>query len=516
MNVENTKGKAKYNISGASVKAALLFLVAAALAFGIIKTVSECTKEGSLADKYSDKSIINSGSTINNSTVNEVFGDYTEISKNLSLLQATNTEWTNVDKNPEEKGFNCIAVEDEGTRMVYNLDPDNLCGLGYRLSDFDYLWVDSVNTGFYCVINIPGETVDLSGYYILVRDSTGNLASRLIINCYEAKAVKLNDTIVTGTLIAPYANVEYGNTVVYGEILAKGTTGQRAYYKEISFGGLETLLAESMKVSFSNGLVRKKAYQWLKTNYPEVYGNYKSDYVLSQEDCLLVTELDFSGEVISKFYNDLDNFKNLKTLILSNTKVKELDLSELGKLEVLDVSRSELVSLTLPEKSFIRELRADNTKLESLDTACLTRCEILSYKETALNSQPDFAMLTAIKELNICETGFTGFTETEAKAMAKLESLDISENPEVKNINTLYWTEITSLNVRNCGLSKLDISSNTKLESLNISFNSLTDLDFSGCAALTTLTAYGDYKEIKVGKNTEVLKLSTTKTVIKG
>lgn len=160
--------------------------------------------------------------------------DIVKLSEELLQLDTTEVEWNKKAEDSNSKGLYCISDTNE-KYLVYNIDSNNISNEGYTLADFDHIWINSEDNNFYAVINLSGEVVDLSGYYILVRDETRTYAARAIINCYEAKEVILKGTAVTGTIIAPYANIVYEDTYVYGQVHGKSYEGTQKFYKRGAF-----------------------------------------------------------------------------------------------------------------------------------------------------------------------------------------------------------------------------------------------------------------------------------------
>ncbi len=444
---------------------------------------------------------------------NGEYGDYAEISQQLAKLKSTNEVWTNIDEDKTQNGFFCISKEDTGAKMIYNISVDKVCG-NHSMKDFNYIWVDSVNSGFYCVLNIAGEVVDLTDYYILVHDDSGNLASRLVINCYEAKAVKLGEAIVTGTLLAPNANVEYNQTVVYGGIYAKGSTGMRAFYKEIPFGGYDEVMVESVPVSFTNYMMHDIVLKWLKTNIPSKYSSYTNDYVLTTHDLSRVTALSLDGELIADLFDDLKYMVNLETLSLSKTRLTNVDLSYLAKLKSLDISNTGITSVTLPKT--VEKLIMPNTKIETLDTAAMPNLKELDISGNTFAKAPDYSKLARLEKLTYCNSNFTGFSSDEKKALANLTYLDVSSNAELTSFDATAFTKLKTLIVRECKISSLKVNENKALEEIDISYNSLGSPDLSGCKSLKKVSAYGSFSTVYVASDkVQVGKLASTKVQIK-
>ncbi len=497
---------------GFPVLTLLLVLVLAGLCACGLYISKAILDTGGMMPGLAGKNILGAGSSKGNVAEEAEYGDYSERSARLAALESTHTEWTNIDKDPSETGFFCIATEDEGERMVYNLDPEHIAG-NHKLSDFDYLWVDSVNSGFCCLINIPGEEVDLSGYYILVHDDSGNLASRLIINCYEAKIVKLKKSIVMGTVLAPNANVEYDGTVLYGAVYAKDSAGARAYYKEILFTGYSEILKESPRFEFTNPVVRKKVFEWLKDNYPQQYSTYPQDYVMREEDIAKVTALDFEGDTIGDMYNDLAALVNLERLNLKGTKLKTLDLSGQTKLRYLDISETELNTLVLPSSQTIEEFYADNTKLYMLNTEALANAKTVSLKDIKFMINPDYSRLTSVESLNIMRSNADDTAIGRVYGLEKLKKLVASENPKVTKLDFAGLSTVEYADFSDCSIDTVSFEGALSLEEVDLSHNKLTEIDANKAEKLKKIEAYGDNIENVYVKDAAVAVecLNTTK-----
>lgn len=164
---------------------ALAAVIAAAFAVSFTsKTYGSAREYGTSVVRTSDSSHTDSGE--------EPVMSYRDLSAAYRGLEATCVEWTDRGNVAEgtETGLYFIS-EDNLKYCVYHTDAEALCGGEYTLSDFNYMWLNSEDDGFYVLIDLAGRNIDLSDYYILARSQGSMYAPRVLINCYEAETVTL-------------------------------------------------------------------------------------------------------------------------------------------------------------------------------------------------------------------------------------------------------------------------------------------------------------------------------------
>lgn len=416
--------------------------------------------------------------------------DIFRLSEELAALTDTHVEWTNIEKDKKQTGFFCIA-EDKSTECVYNIDQNNICKKGYKLKDFDYLWVDSFSGSFYTVINISGRVVDLSDYYILVRDSSANLASRLIINCYEAEEVLLRRTIFTGTLVAPNAHVTYENTVVNGQIYATGSSGVRASYRDISFSGYYKMMSALKKADLKNDAVRKAAISYLKQQFPLLYADLPSDYIPGEAELLRVKELSFSGASFEDVTSDLQYFKKLQSFSCIDSTIGRVDFSGLKSLSKINITWSVVNDLKFGNLNSLLQLNVSGSITDTLDLSGCPSIVSLNYKGTPIKNLflPEYSKIIY---LNCADSGFKGFTEEQIKSLTGLLYLDAEKNKELGSIDLSVFPNLKKVNLSKCGLKELTFENCLSLYYAKCSGNEFTAIDLSSSPALLYFEAYSD------------------------
>lgn len=398
-------------------------------------------------------------------------GDLSTLSRELLALPVTNTPWTKLKEDPENKSLNCIST-DTNQLSVYKIDPSNVCD-GYKLKDFDTMWIDSNDPDFIIVINVSGEVVDLSGYYILVHNDSIRYAGRVIINCYEAKEVILNDTIVTGTILAPSAIVTYKNTYVYGQVLASNTTGDRKTYVDLPFISYMQIKDDFAVVDFKNPVIKEIALDELKKGkYAKEYETYTLESIFIAKDIKKIAVLDINGKNIEDL-QDIKYFTKLTTLICGNNKLSKLNLSGVNELQSLDISYNSVTELDLSQVPNLETLIISNNQITTIDFTKTPYLNTLVANDNALTS----INLSAVPELSVLNVNSNNLKEIDLTNLPKLTDLFIEYN----------------------SLTNLDVSKNILLENINCNWNNLLTLDFSMLTKLKYIEGYSkQLKEVNI------------------
>ena len=390
------------------------------------------------------------------------------LSGDLLTISTTEKEWCKKAEDPADDGLYFITKED-APYLIYNVDSGNLCREGYSFGNFKYIWVNSDDDDFYAVLNISGKTVDLTGYYILVRDETGIYASRCIINCYEAKDVYVDDAIVTGTLLAPNATIHCNNARVDGQLIGADYDGNLAYKRDIIFTGYKSVMSVTHGIEFEHDEVKKRVIEQLKSqDRTGEYADYDMTTTVLEKDIKKLLVLDMSSIGLSDFGKDLDNFSHIISLDISKNTIKSFDLSSFPNLQSLNVSSTSITSLNL--------------------TPCLALVS-LDMSNTRFSEMPDFSAAPKLEYLNLNNTAVSAI---DYNRLQNLKYLSLSSNPRIANFDFGALPLLEQLDVRYCNLHEIDLSGAGNLWFLRCSGNTYETLDLDRAPELTTVEAYTD------------------------
>ncbi len=463
--------------------------------------------------------------------------DILQMSEDFKALTPNEEELTLLHEDKKKDGIYCISKENE-RYLIYDIDINNIGKRGYKLNDFTNIWVYSEDSEFYAVLNISGEKVDLSGFYILVYDESDKYASQLVINCYEAKEVVLKDTVVTGTLLAPNAHVVYDNTYVYGQVQAYSYEGYQKYFKEILFTGYSEIMNDLTYADINVDAVRIAAIEFLMENDPYgTYSHYNTGSKLRLKDTNAITslklddnELTIGGEKVDEIGADLALFEGLTSLSISDTNLAKIDLSyvpHLTKLSInntelaeinlepvpsleelyinksqiksidlsfvpniikLSLDENELTELDLSKQTGLLDLSIDNTKIKSLDLSQNKNIVNLSYSGTKI-PLPDFKTLPALIYLNCSNTDLKAFPKEVAES---IKYLDVSNNKNLSSADLSVFPSLAKLDISNCSLTGIDLSKTSVLTYLIASHNKFKTVDLSVAPSILSAEIYGD------------------------
>lgn len=429
---------------------------------------------------------------------------YAQMSQGFSEFKANSEAWTflgteqdNSAQNNGKGGIYCISRENV-RHTVYNIDAQNVCG-GYTFEDFNHIWINSEDKDFYVVVNIGGKKVDLTDYYILVRDDSGLYASRAIINCYEATEVILDNAVVSCTLLAPNAQVHCDNTFILGQLLAPSVTGDIALNKDIKFTGEEAMSKFMDIIEIQNDEVRVAAITYLKNNDTDgKYVNHTIDSDLWETDIAGVKEIKINayGETLENLTQDLKLFPNLQRLVITNAVIDTLDLSSHKDLVDIEVSHTTVSELDVTGLPDVRRLIIEyNDNLKSIDISGMPLLEILNYNDTPLGWL-DFSTCPNLEYLDCADVSMSDdIEEITGELFPNLKTLIIRYNDNIEHIDFGSFPKLETVDCSNCSISKFDMEGCDKLRYFRGSYNKTSRVDFSMCSSLEYIEIY--YRSLK-------------------
>ncbi|MBO4326831.1 MAG: choice-of-anchor A family protein [Clostridia bacterium] len=504
----------KYLFSAKGIILSVIALIAAVA--GVLFSVN-ASKTYRNVKSYGNPVVSKSGQSSSGEDDSPVMS-YKELSYSYKSLNSTCMEWTDKGEAAEgtESGLYFIS-QDNLRYCIYGSDSEALCGGDYKLSDFNYMWLNSEDDGFYVIVNLAGKNIDLSGYYILARDSGYMYASRVLINCYEAETVDLGGAILTGTLLAPYAKVSYDGTYVFGQVLADSEEGECVTYREIRFSGYYNVMSSQDDALFVNDSVRAEAVRYLmEHNDNGLYDGYTASSGVRKSDLNAVKELDLTGTIFKGDINrDLAMLPNLETLKLSGTNVSVLALENHEYLVDLEVNETPLSALVLSGAPSLMRLSLENTTLKDLDLSANSQLRILCLSGSPVGKFPEVSEplleYLDISNASIDQDNVTGVL------YPSLKTLIASSNPGLRGIALNTFNMIESVDISDTSVASLELPDDPRITYLRVSNTEIEVLDLTKIRQLYVCECYSEkLKTLIINRYADKLYTDVTPTVIAG
>lgn len=193
----------------------------------------------------------------------------------------------------------------------------------------------------------------------------------------------------------------------------------------------------------------------------------------------------------------IEGITALRELILIGNPIKTINTKELGNLEILRLSDTDVKSVDLSNTPKLTELYLSRTQIEKLEISGMANIsEILAVgckrlKEVKLSNLPAINRVDALKCAVLSSISVTGCPELTELQMDgnQLEGITLENLPKLQRLN-LYKNKLTSLDVSafpelqflfifDNKIQKLDLSKNPKLFELRASGNLMETVDLS-------------------------------------
>lgn len=414
------------------------------------------------------------------------------LSASYAAISPNQTEWTSEDKNLSE-GIFCITTENL-QYMLYNIDSNNIAGLSKSFSDFNNIWIDSHNDDFYAVLNISGKNIDLTDYYILVRDETGLYGSRAIFNFYEAETVNITDAIVMGTILAPNAEIICKGSSVYGQLQGASISGEPEFYRDMRFKGYRKIIQNLDVLPVQNDPVRIAAIEYLVNNDPwDMYSDYTLTSSIRTNDAESVKKLNINaqGTTLKSLEDDLALFPNLEEIYISGGELTSFSLERFPNIKSLSVTSTPITSIDISAAADLERLILDkNSELRELDFTNNTKLKVLSYSDTPLGWM-DYSALPELYYLDCSRSQVRDYLTITGETLPNVRMLDISGNGNIQTFYIQTFPKLESVNCSSCSIIELDFSNSQSLTYFKGSYNRLRNIDFRGASALKYIETYG-------------------------
>lgn len=166
----------------------------------------------------------------------------------------------------------------------------------------------------------------------------------------------------------------------------------------------------------------------------------------------------------------LEQFPNLRTLMMPGNRLSVVDLSPFANLQFLDLSANRLNEIDLTHNPILKQVLLDLNSLNELDVSKNTQLEVLVLSENDLSAL-DLSNNKELQELVLDQNSFSG---------------SVSDGPDPL-LNLQENTKLINLNLFNNDITYIDVSKNTRLDFLDLRQNQLLEINVSLNQNLTEL-----------------------------
>lgn len=272
-------------------------------------------------------------------------------------------------------------------------------------------------------------------------------------------------------------------------------------------------------VSIADTFTDSSFRSYVSSNFDKDSNGYLSDAEIAN-----VTSIDVSkcSPAISSL-NGVELFTNLSKLDCNEQSIRNLDIENLENLEYIDVSSNRIDSLTLPVSAEkLTYLDISGNKITSLTSlADYNNLVLLNANSTNLSSI-DVSNMKGLKVLGVSGTTISTLdlgsnmelTTLYCDSMRSLPVLDVSGHEKLKNLYCAGAKSDSGVVVRS-SITKLDVSGDIVLGSLDCSNSYVAELNIDNTPALTTLDCSNTrLTSIDVSKNTSLSYLDVSSNVL--
>ncbi len=208
---------------------------------------------------------------------------------------------------------------------------------------------------------------------------------------------------------------------------------------------------------------------------------------------------------------DLSELPSLSKLTLTNSRLEKLDLSGAPNLTGLNVSNGKLTDIDLSHTTQITALTLSLNQLNTVNVSMLKQLETLMVNDNPQLATLELTNNTALKQLNIARLPKLAQLNVD---VSKLTYFD-ADNTYVASVDLNQLQGLTRLGLTGWGLTALDVTKHTTLESLSVEENQLKTLDVSNSPLLKVIEADDNQIEtLSLANNPLLQRLSVSKNTL--
>ncbi len=223
----------------------------------------------------------------------------------------------------------------------------------------------------------------------------------------------------------------------------------------------------------------------LLSHSPVIDTNDDNEIQVSEAQ-LFTGEIDFYIKNVSDA-TGLEAFTNITSIRAGfNSALTSIDISQNRAITRLEIENCSLGSLDVSKNIKLKEITAYGNDIMSVDLSQNTRLDELWISGNQLSSL-DLSQNVELRTVRIWDNNIASFTPS---LSANYIELSYGENPFAASFDfTPYASSLSTLNVSNSGMTSIDVSMMTQLNSLYADNNNLTTLNANNGRQLLNLRA---------------------------
>jgi Leucine-rich repeat (LRR) protein len=386
----------------------------------------------------------------------------------------------------------------------------------YDNSFYDKKWINNIEGIEYTDNPLLIYATKPGNYMFLYEPKEGNFSIPMVIGFevfngttkpigksiqYYKKGQTLGDLVVEGQNIKWYDSVNTLDALANNVLLVN----EKKYFATQTINNCESLERLEVQVlnwetSDSSEIIIFKDAKLKKALVDSKLDGYFYNVALNREEQPMLIDTNRNGEIeISEALNvqmlslqnlsisnleGLQYFKNLRTLIVSDNQVFEMNLKGLDNLNDLLIDSNKFTDLDVSYLTNLKNLNCSNNQIQKVTFHETSQIKELSVEKNLLSDLP----LKTLPELTYLNINSNKFSELNLDELLYLESLDCDNN-ELISLNLINNKFVKSISCRNNQISKIDFKEFQYLETLLCSNNKFSELDLTLFPKLSRLEA---------------------------
>lgn len=465
---------------------------------------------------------------------------------NINLKTGNTQNFSNIDL-LENPNLTCISIDDPelatqlfsseiDSQMVYSKNCDTYTYVAdanfetklINLGIDDVLDNHILNTSAATVttLNISGTNIsNLQGISAFTNLTTLNasqnqlketdLSSNLLLQ--EVKLSNNNIKVLDVSMLSNLVSIEVDNNQLFYFNLQNGNNNNISNFSSNDNSDLTCVLVDDEVYATTNFITKDPNTSFSSTecttvytaipdvNFEDelsVYDDVARDGKVPKLAIHTVTSLYLRSDNITDL-TGIEDFFNLKILLLTRNNLSSVNFSNNLKLESLTIDDNELTTIDLTNNTLLQTLNIENNNISTIDLSknTLLKNLNLSYNNISALNLTNNTLLETLELANLLDTSLdltknTQLTTLDVHSTA-ITTLDLTKNTKIQEVNgegssiqtlnTTGLTELKNLYFSEGVISSVNLSTNTALEEIDFEECNLSNIDITNNLALVSV-----------------------------